>query len=141
MLVRLPLHACEIDAAPDILTQILVNLVKNAVEALPRGGRIEIVNNGQVQRNGRAYYALSISDNGSGIPGEHRSQLFTPVRSSKSGSNRGIGLSIVHGLVKQLDGTIACVSTSTKGTLFELCLPLPGKPAQAAPTSAAQDFA
>lgn len=126
LVVRLPAQDCEVLGSADTLKQILLNLVKNAVEVLPRGGRIEIANNGQVQRNGRLFYALSVSDNGPGIPAEHRSQLFSPVQSSKPGTNRGIGLSIVHGLVKKLGGSIACASTSPKGTVFEICLPVAG---------------
>jgi signal transduction histidine kinase len=124
----------------DTLTQILVNLVKNSVEAMPKGGRVEIVNNGQVQRNGRFYYALCVSDNGPGIAAEHRGKLFTPVQSSKAGSNRGLGLSIVQGLVTKLGGTIACVSTTNQGTMFEICLPLPAALAQLAVAPAVQDF-
>ena len=138
--VRLPPQPCEIDGAADTLKQILVNLVKNAVEVLAKGGRIDIINNGQVQRNGRVYYALCVSDNGPGIPSEHRSKLFSPVQSSKPGSNRGIGLSIVHGLVKKLGGTIACVSTSTRGTMFEICLPVPAAQVQPALASSLQDL-
>jgi nitrogen-specific signal transduction histidine kinase len=48
--------------------------------------------------------------------------LFTPVRSTKAGLNRGIGLSIVHGLVKRLNGLISCRSTPA-GTVFEILLP------------------
>jgi signal transduction histidine kinase len=138
--VRLPAHGCEIDGAPDTLKQILLNLVKNAVEALPKGGRIDIVNNGQVLRNGRFYYALCVSDNGPGIPAEHRSQLFSALQSSKPGPNRGLGLSIVQGLVKKLGGTIACVSTTAKGTMFEICLPLAAAQAGAAVAPSVQDF-
>jgi signal transduction histidine kinase len=140
LVVRLPQQPCMIDGPADTLTQILVNLVKNAVEALAKGGRVEIVNNGQVQRNGRFYYALCVSDNGPGIAAEHRSKLFTPVQSSKAGSNRGLGLSIVHGLVTKLGGTIACVSTTSKGTMFEICLPLSAALAQLAVAPAVQDF-
>jgi putative nucleotidyltransferase with HDIG domain len=138
--VRLPQQTCVIDGPADTLTQILVNLVKNAVEALPKGGRVEIVNNGQVQRNGRFFYALCVSDNGPGIAAEHRGKLFTPVQSSKPGSNRGLGLSIVQGLVTKLGGTIACVSTTAQGTMFEICLPLPAALAQLAVAPAVQDF-
>jgi putative nucleotidyltransferase with HDIG domain len=120
---RLPQQDCEIDGAGDTLKQILVNLIKNSVEVLPRGGRIEIVNQGAVQREGRSMFSLCVKDNGPGIPAEQRSRLFSPVQSTKAGSNRGIGLSIVHGLVKQLGGSIQCES-SASGTQFEICLPL-----------------
>lgn len=142
LVVDLPAQNCDILGSADTVKQILVNLIKNSVEALPKGGRIEIVNNGQVQRNGRYFYALCVSDNGPGIPTEHRSKLFSPVQSSKAGSNRGIGLSIVQGLVKQLGGTIACVSTTTMGTMFEVCLPVPqGMQVQPAFSASAQDIA
>ncbi len=141
LVVRLAPQSCEIEGSADTLKQILLNLVKNAVEVMPKGGRIEIVNSGQVQRKGRYFYALCVNDNGPGIPNEHRSKLFTPVKSSKPGSNRGIGLSIVHGLVKKLGGTIDCVSTTTNGTMFEICLPVPGAPAVPVSSASLQDFA
>jgi len=142
LVVQTSSQRCEIDGSADALKQILLNLLKNAVEALGRGGRIEIVNNGQVQRNGRPFYAICVSDNGPGIPPEHRSRLFSPVQSRKPGSNRGLGLSIVQGLVKQLGGSIACLSTTSMGTLFELCLPVPAdlQLQAAAPSASLQDM-
>jgi signal transduction histidine kinase len=117
-----------IEGDPDLLKQILVNLVKNAVEALGSrpAGRIEIVNRGHVNRERRVYLELVVSDNGPGLSREVLANLFSPVRSAKdgleAGANRGLGLSIVHGLVKQLDGHIACRSGSA-GTSFEILLP------------------
>jgi signal transduction histidine kinase len=106
----------------DALKQILVNLIKNAVEALPKGGSIAIINAGRVQREGRQFIALSVQDNGPGVPPEVLAKLFTPVKSSKPGENRGIGLSIVQGLVQKLKGQIGCTSTD-RGTVFEILLP------------------
>jgi signal transduction histidine kinase len=123
--LRLPQRSCLIRGEADTLHQILLNLVKNSVEALPQGGRIQIVNQGQVQRAGKPCYVLMVSDNGPGIPAEQRSRLFTPVSSSKPGSNRGIGLSIVQELVGQLGGSIHCTSSSSNGTVFDICLPVP----------------
>lgn len=123
--VRLPERSCLIQGEADTLQQILLNLVKNSVEALAQGGRIQIVNQGQVQRAGKACYVLVVFDNGPGIPAEQRSRLFAPLPSSKPGSNRGLGLSIVHGLVAQLGGSIHCTSSSSRGTAFDICLPVP----------------
>jgi HD-like signal output (HDOD) protein/signal transduction histidine kinase len=106
----------------DPLKQILLNLIKNAVEALPKGGVIGVRNNGRVQREGRAYIELRISDNGAGIPADVLTNIFSPVRSSKGGENRGLGLSIVHGLVKKINGLISCRSGES-GTTFEILLP------------------
>jgi signal transduction histidine kinase len=119
---RLPEQASRINGPADTLKQILMNLVKNAIEALPRGGLIEIINKGQVHHDGRVYFALGIKDNGAGMPPEVLSQLFSPVRSAKAGGNRGLGLSIVNELVKKLGGSISCASTSA-GTTFNILLP------------------
>jgi nitrogen-specific signal transduction histidine kinase len=65
---------------------------------------------------------LRIKDNGSGMPASVLAKLFSPVQSAKAGENRGLGLSIVHRLVKTLNGSIDCVSTDA-GTVFEMLLP------------------
>jgi len=120
---RLPEQACDIVGSADILKQIFVNLIKNAVEALPRGGRVEVVNQGATRRDGVDYIELLIRDSGPGIPDDVMAKLFSPVRSSKAGDNRGLGLSIVHGLVKKLNGRIDC-NSSPLGTSFEILLPM-----------------
>ena len=108
----------------DTLKQILVNLVKNAVEALgdSGGGRIEIANRGHVHRERKLYLELTVSDTGPGLAPEVMANLFSAVKSTKDGAHRGLGLSIVHGLVKKLNGQIACRS-GKGGTAFEILLP------------------
>ena len=108
----------------DVLKQILVNLVKNAVEALAvsGGGRIEIANRGHVHRERKLYLELTVSDTGPGLAPDVMANLFSAVKSTKDGAHRGLGLSIVHGLVKQLNGQIACRS-GKGGTAFEILLP------------------
>ena len=113
----------ETAASADVLKQILVNLIKNAIEALPKGGQIELVNTGSQTRQGQAYHELLVKDTGGGLPPEVLANLFSPVRSTKAGNNRGLGLSIVHGLVKKINGVITC-QTSAGGTTFTLLLPL-----------------
>jgi signal transduction histidine kinase/HD-like signal output (HDOD) protein len=116
-------EASRIDGDADVLKQILVNLVKNAVEALtPGGGRIEIQNRGHVNRERQLYVELVVSDDGPGLSREVLANLFSPVRSTKDGAHHGLGLSIVHSLVKKLGGHIACRSGRT-GTAFEILLP------------------
>ncbi|WP_296447502.1 HDOD domain-containing protein [Rhodoferax sp. UBA5149] len=137
---RMPEQAAEIDGSADSLKQILVNLLKNAVEALPKGGHIEISNNGRVHREGRIFFELCIKDNGPGIPAEVLANLFTPVRSSKVGANRGIGLSIVHSLVKKLNGLISCQSTKS-GTVFDILLPARNAVAQGLAPALLKDVA
>nr|WP_229218188.1 HDOD domain-containing protein [Rugamonas apoptosis] len=131
ILVRMQEQAAEIDGDADMLKQILVNLVKNAVEALPNGGKIEIANRGYVNRERRLYLELVVSDSGPGLSQEVLANLFSVVRSSKDGANHGLGLSIVHGLVKKMQGQITCRSGNT-GTAFEILLPARGSTSQVA---------
>ncbi len=115
-----------IEGDADILKQVLVNLVKNAVEALgSMGGRIEIANRGHVNRERKLYLELVVSDTGPGLSSEVLANLFSPVKSTKDGAHHGLGLSIVHSLVKRLDGLISCRS-GRHGTTFEILLPAKG---------------
>lgn len=116
-------EATRIEGDADVLKQILVNLVKNAIEALGTGGgRVDIVNRGHVNRERQLYLELVVSDNGPGLSREVLAHLFSPVKSTKDGAHHGLGLSIVHSLVKKLGGHIACRSGRT-GTAFEILLP------------------
>jgi HD-like signal output (HDOD) protein/signal transduction histidine kinase len=113
----------RVEGDPDILKQILVNLVKNAIEALAAtGGRIEIANRGHVNRERKLYLELVVSDTGPGLSRDVLANLFSAVKSTKEGPHHGLGLSIVHSLVKKLNGHIACRSGKT-GTSFEILLP------------------
>ena len=131
IVVRMQEEPAEIDGDADILKQILVNLIKNAVEALPDGGRIEISNRGHVNRERKLYLELVISDTGPGLSAEVLANLFSAVRSTKEGKHHGLGLSIVHSLVKKMQGLITCRSGKT-GTTFEILLPARGSTSQVA---------
>lgn len=124
IIVQTQHEPCQVDGDAGTLKQILMNLIKNAVEALPAGGQIEIGNNGVINREGRLYVELWIRDTGSGMPAAMMTSLFSPVRSTKGEGHRGLGLSIVHSLVTQMQGIIHC-RTGKKGTTFELLLPIP----------------
>ena len=132
IVTRLQDQPGETTAAADPLRQILINLLKNAVEAMPRGGEIEVVNHGYINRDGRLYVELSIRDSGPGIPTEILATLFMPGHSTKAGANRGQGLAIVQALVRQVDGMVTCRS-SRGGTTFEILLPVPKPASIAAP--------
>ena len=120
--VRTPEQPAPVRGEADALKQILINLVKNAIEALPGGGLIEIINQGPVHQDGRMFFHLLVRDDGPGLPPAVLQHLFTPVPSAKPGSGRGLGLSIVHDLVRQSGGSIRCASSSA-GTTFDILLP------------------
>jgi len=95
-----------IESNANSIKQILTNLFKNAVEAMPDGGEITITTRDQVNYNGKPFVELSISDNGPGIPTDVLANLFNPVKTSKSGEHSGLGLSIIKNLVTDMGGAI-----------------------------------
>ncbi|EAT14724.1 HDOD domain-containing protein [Desulfuromonas acetoxidans] len=111
-----PVQCCD-----SSLKQILVNLLKNAAEALPPEGEVWLTTRDNLHKNGQHFFEIDLRDNGPGLPDEVFSQLFQPVASSKQGHS-GLGLSIVKKLVDHLKGEISC-STSASGTRFQLLIP------------------
>jgi HD-like signal output (HDOD) protein len=107
-----------------LIRQILVNLIKNAAEAVDHGGHITLATReGFCSERGR-YVEIHIADDGPGIPPAIRDRLFRPVVSPKGGGHAGSGLSIVKGMVEDLGGRISCHSGPEKGTSFYLQLPV-----------------
>jgi signal transduction histidine kinase len=70
------------------------------------------------------YVEITIKDDGPGIPEEIKLRLFEPFATTKNDNHSGLGLSIVHSLVKTLKGTISCESAVGKGTTFVVALPI-----------------
>jgi PAS domain S-box-containing protein len=105
------------------LEQVFLNLVVNAIQALPDGRAENEIR--VVMRTGPAGEAVvTVSDNGPGIPAEVRSRIFDPFFTTKSvGLGVGLGLSICHGIVTAHGGTINVVSEERRGTTFEVSLP------------------
>lgn len=107
---------------PAHLQQVLTNLLKNAIEALPEGGRIELSTPGPMLANGQQFAVIVIEDNGPGIPESVMRQLFSPVTSTKGGNHSGLGLSISRKLIEEMGGSIWCRSDN-RGTQFQILLP------------------
>ncbi|MDR3390118.1 MAG: HDOD domain-containing protein [Sulfuriferula sp.] len=107
----------------DKLIQVLINLMKNAAEAMPNGGTLLIATHINPMRNGGEHIEISLKDNGPGIPAEVMEHLFKPVASSKGARHAGLGLSIVKGIVDELGGRIFCQSNEISGTVFQVLLP------------------
>ena len=115
-------HLKSANVNQNALKQILTNLLRNAVEALPDHGKITISTNAHVNLNGQDYVELCVSDNGPGIAPEIMKDLFKPVVSTKGNGHSGLGLSITKNLVKDAKGTISCRS-SENGTVFQVLFP------------------
>lgn len=108
------------DRAP--VRQVIINLVRNAVESLPAGGELTLKTAAPVWQQSRQWIEMVVEDNGPGIPDAIQSQLFQPVRSEKGASHSGLGLSIVKQLVDDMDGIIS-YRTGRNGTSFRVLLP------------------
>lgn len=102
--------------------QMVMNLVRNAVESMPNGGRIQFRTAAPIWQEGRRWIELTIDDSGQGIPESIRDSLFKPVRSTKGPGHSGLGLSIVKQLVDDMEGIISC-RTGEDGTSFRILLP------------------
>jgi two-component system NtrC family sensor kinase len=109
-----------IAATSDELEQVFLNLVLNAVDAMPNGGSLRISSN--LSDDGRL--TVGFSDSGVGIPPEHLERLFEPFFSTKEGGT-GLGLSISYSMVERLGGEITVQSGKDEGTTFTVWLPLP----------------
>lgn len=105
------------------LKQILINLIFNAVEAMPEGGRLTLSSAYWHSGQQQGQIELGVEDTGPGIPDEVLQQLYSPVASRKGGAHAGVGLAIVGRLVAELGAVIQCHSTGA-GTRFKLLLPV-----------------
>ena len=105
-------------AVPNDLRQVFLNLILNAVDAMPEGGRLDI----STRRVDDTQVRVAIRDSGRGIPEEHLSRIYEPFFTTKD-RGTGLGLSISYGIVKALGGTIEVESAVGVGTTFTLQFP------------------
>lgn len=106
----------------DKLKQILLNLLKNAAEAMPEGGTVTISTRDNVNRDGRPHVEITVSDTGPGMPPKVMENLFKPVASTKGAGHGGLGISIVGELATLLNISVTCTS-DPNGTIFQLLVP------------------
>ena len=114
-----------IRTSPDGIKQIILNLLKNASEAMDGRGRV-IVTTTYEQRPGNdadGDIIIRVEDNGPGLPEVVKENLYTPFISTKGIGHSGLGLSIVSKAVSELGGRISCTSEADRGTVFEIALP------------------
>jgi signal transduction histidine kinase len=105
----------RVDAAK--IHQIVLNLIRNAIEAVAAGGYVAVE-----LRAVEGAFVIRVQDNGPGIPDEVRSRIYEPFFSTKEGGT-GMGMSIVHSLVSLHGGTIS-IDTSPRGTRIDVRIPL-----------------
>lgn len=113
---------CRIQADPDRLNQVLLNLYLNAIQAIGREGIITVA----VAECGDGRIKLSVADSGKGMTAEQLQAIFTPYFTTKA-DGTGLGLAVVQNIVEQHGGTIHVESMPGKGAVFTLYLPVNGQ--------------
>jgi signal transduction histidine kinase len=120
--VRADLHQIE---------QVLLNLISNALDALPAGGRIEVET--RAEAGPPAWVVLSVRDNGVGIAAEHLARIFDPFFSTKgAGRGTGLGLAICKEIVSSHRGEIRMESAPGRGSCVTIRLPALARRGEAA---------
>ena len=116
----------EIAGSESEIREALTNLVLNAVDAMPKGGKI-ILRTRVLKQPMGAYpmqIAIEVTDNGSGMDEETRKRCLEPFFSTKGKRGTGLGLAMVYGVVKRHEGDIQVESEPGKGTTFRLLFPV-----------------
>jgi PAS domain S-box-containing protein len=129
-----PMHA-----DPGQIEQVLMNLVLNARDAMPDGGRIaietgdaSIVAGAIPELATGSYVTLSVADTGTGVPDSVREQIFEPFFTTKElGKGTGLGLAMVDGIVRQSGGVVSVKSSEGRGATFTVYLPRAKEPKRA----------
>jgi signal transduction histidine kinase len=114
--VRESAEDVSVRADPLLMREVITNLMNNAIDAAPSGGR---VTGSAGRRNGRPYF--SIADDGPGISDEHRHHLFEPHFTTKEGGT-GLGLFMSYGIVREHQGELL-FEGNRRGAVFTVVLP------------------
>lgn len=130
VVLDLPDHEVELQADPELLDHVLSNLVLNAKDAMPDGGRIELVLHHCIEcgceypsiSNVQRYVHIRITDEGRGIPKDVQAKMFDPLFTTKR-SGTGLGLTIVQQIISAHRGHIFVESEPGHGTSFHLFIP------------------
>ena len=102
------------------IQQTLINIIKNAIEAMPRGGMLTV----KTQENGFKNFSITISDTGRGIPNDALPHIFDPFFTSQKDQGTGLGLSITQAIIEEHGGNIRAESQLAVGTNIIIELPL-----------------
>lgn len=105
------------------LKQVLINLIRNAAEAVGPSGTVSVETHASVLRNGKDGIEIGVSDDGPGIPKAVLARLFQPVVSTKGDGHAGLGLAIVQALISEMGASIDCDTGEGLGTRFRIHIP------------------
>ncbi|HEX9919063.1 MAG TPA: PAS domain S-box protein [Pyrinomonadaceae bacterium] len=108
----------HVEANSTEVREVFVNLIFNALDAMPAGGRIEVR---EWKRD--AWLVVEVRDTGEGVPAEFRERIFEPFFTTKGSQGSGLGLAVSYGIIKRHGGTIEVASAAGGGTLFTIKFP------------------
>lgn len=132
--LKVPEGLPDLAADPHLLQQVFVNLLLNALDAMPEGGHVRIA---ALVKNG--WMEMSVEDTGCGIPPEDLPRIFDPFfTTKKTGEGTGLGLSVVYGIVRDHGGRIEVKSEVGVGTTFVISLPVYIQPSAISPQQSAK---
>jgi two-component system NtrC family sensor kinase len=117
-----------IQADPNQIAQVLINLLVNAADAIGPGGGEIFIGTALVEDEAGTGIEIKVADDGCGIPEEDLGRLFEPFFTTKGVKGTGLGLAVVWGLVQEHGGSIRVDSGAGRGTTFTLRLPLGSTP-------------
>jgi signal transduction histidine kinase/HAMP domain-containing protein len=110
---------------PAELREVLTNLIINAVDALPKGGKITVTTyDDKIVGNGEGHVVAEVSDTGTGMPSDVRARIFDPFFTTKGEQGTGLGLAVSMGIIQSHGGQIEVESEIGHGTRFVIRLPV-----------------
>jgi signal transduction histidine kinase len=107
-------------ADPDLLTQVMLNLMLNGMQAMPEGGTLTLE-----AKTSKDNFLIAVTDTGTGITAENHRRIFEPYFTTKA-KGTGLGLAISRRIIEAHGGTLTGANRSAGGCRFEICLPLNG---------------
>jgi len=122
---EVPGNLPEVPVDPDQIQQVLINLIKNALEAAPPGGNVRVGGAVETDR-GRRVLAMRVEDSGPGIDPEALPHIFEPFFTKGKANGTGLGLYVSHGIAERHGGELLAANVPGGGAVFTLKLPLNG---------------
>lgn len=120
--IEVDLHLHEtppISGSGTELREVFINLLLNAVQAMPHGGRVII----ETHLNNQGHVQVDVADTGTGMASHVRDRIFEPLFTTKGAKGSGMGLAVSYGIVQEHEGRIDVTSEPGKGTRFTLTFP------------------
>jgi signal transduction histidine kinase len=120
----------KVEVDPDQVMQVLINLIKNAAEAVDEGGHVSVSvkafddrDSDMRRQKGKDFIIVDVADDGQGIDSRDKQKIFLPFFSRKKGGT-GLGLFVTHSIIQHHQGSIKVISEPGDGTIFRVYLPV-----------------